>query len=88
MAVCGYCNTRLDPVWAEAGYDTHVTCEPGMACPHGELRGRKACAICRNEAGAAERAKTPLNRNAQGVQARPSVLPVIAAEIIVKPTLF
>lgn len=47
-AVCSVCGTRLDPVWAEMGYDTHVTCDGSMACAHGEIRGPRFCALCRH----------------------------------------
>jgi hypothetical protein len=44
---CTICGTRLDAVWADMGYTTHVTCEGITACQHGEPRGSRFCAICR-----------------------------------------
>ena len=70
MPTCKFCHTRLDPVWAEAGYDSHVTCEEGMGCMHGEIRGPKACALCRKKSGTPERAKPPVERNVASVGAR------------------
>lgn len=70
MALCKFCHTRLDPVWVEVGYDTHVTCTEGMGCPHGELRGPKACALCRHKAGPPPRDfKPPVDRNVARVGA-------------------
>jgi len=63
MASCKFCHTRLDRVWAEAGYDSHVTCDEGMGCMHGELRGPKACALCRSKAGPPSDSKPPVERN-------------------------
>jgi hypothetical protein len=80
MPTCKYCHTRLDPVWAEAGYDSHVTCEEGMGCPHGELRGPKACAICRRNAGPVKEANPPVNRNVASVGSKHPVTSIIAAE--------
>ena len=67
MANCRFCQTRLDPVWAEAGYDTHVTCEEGMGCPHGELRGPQACALCRRDGPPPREFKPPVERNVAAV---------------------
>jgi hypothetical protein len=44
---CTICGTRIDAVWYESGYRTHVTCEDIVACQHGEPRGPRYCAICR-----------------------------------------
>lgn len=68
MANCKFCFTRLDPVWAEAGYDHHVTCEEGMGCRHGEPRGPKWCALCR-KASVPVAVNPPVDRNVAPVGA-------------------
>lgn len=47
--VCRYCDTPLDRVWAEIGYDYHVTCIDALQCPHGVERGMRYCPLCRRE---------------------------------------
>jgi len=47
MSTCEICEEPLDAVWVEIGATQHVTCTTSE-CAHGEPRGSRFCALCRN----------------------------------------
>lgn len=56
---CKICHTRLDPVWVESGFDTHITCADRASCEHGEERGPRYCALCRRRNLVIDPTQTP-----------------------------
>ena len=48
MSNCEICEEPLDAVWVEIGETRHVTCTTSE-CAHGEPRGSRFCALCRNK---------------------------------------